>query len=57
MIGAGGNGKGNQLNQLSSPEGIYVDDDHQCIYIADYGNDRIVEWKYDAKIGQIVAGG
>jgi len=54
---AGSNGKGNQLNQLSSPEGIYVDDDHQCIYISDYGNDRIVEWKYDAKISQLVAGG
>jgi hypothetical protein len=32
---AGGNGKGNQLNQLHWPYGIYVDDDDQCIYIAD----------------------
>ncbi|CAF1381323.1 unnamed protein product [Adineta steineri] len=54
---AGGNGDGNQLNQLSLPQGIYVDDDHQTIYIANYGNHRIVEWKYGAKNGQIVAGG
>ncbi len=54
---AGGNGEGDQLNQLSSPFGIYVDDDDQCIYIADCDNHRIVEWKYGAKIGQVVAGG
>ncbi|CAF1200107.1 unnamed protein product [Adineta steineri] len=54
---AGGNGQGNQLNQLSCPRGIYLDDDHQTIYIADYFNHRIVEWKYGAKNGQVVAGG
>jgi sugar lactone lactonase YvrE len=54
---AGGNGEGNQLNQLSDPDGIYVDDDDQFILIADYNNHRIVEWKSDAKLGQVVAGG
>ncbi|CAF1296714.1 unnamed protein product, partial [Adineta steineri] len=54
---AGGNGKGNQLNQLSYPYAIYVDDDHQTIYIADSGNHRIVKWKYGAQNGQVVAGG
>ncbi|CAF1187404.1 unnamed protein product [Rotaria sordida] len=54
---AGGNGQGKQLNQLSSPYGIYIDDDDQCIYIADCDNHRIVEWKYNAEIGQVVAGG
>ncbi|CAF1081790.1 unnamed protein product [Adineta steineri] len=53
---AGENGYGNQLSQLSRPQGIYVDDDHQTIYIADFGNDRIVEWKYGAKNGQVVVG-
>ncbi|CAF1439592.1 unnamed protein product, partial [Adineta steineri] len=53
---AGGNGQGNQLNQLSSPHGIYVHDDYQTIYIADWLNHRIVEWKYEAKNGQVVAG-
>ncbi|CAF0899935.1 unnamed protein product [Adineta steineri] len=54
---AGGNGYGNQLNQLSQPRGIYVDDDHQTVYIADWLNHRIVVWKYRAKSGQVVAGG
>ncbi len=53
----GGNGLGNQLNQLSNPAGMYVDDDNQCIYIADWENHRIVEWKYDGNIGQVIAGG
>ncbi len=57
MTIAGGNGQGDQLNQLSHPLGIYVDDDNQCIYIAEWENHRIVEWKSDAKMGQVVAGG
>ncbi|CAM6005292.1 unnamed protein product [Sphagnum balticum] len=44
------------LNQLSFPHGIYVDD-NQTIYIADFGNDRIVEWKCHENKGHIVAGG
>ncbi|CAF4046764.1 unnamed protein product [Adineta steineri] len=54
---AGGNDVGNDLNQLNSPQGIYVHDDHQTIYIAEYWNHRIVEWKYGAKNGEVVAGG
>ncbi|CAF1396320.1 unnamed protein product [Adineta steineri] len=54
---AGINGRGDQLNQLCLPHGIHVDDDHQTIYIADYSNRRIVEWKCGAKNGQVVAGG
>jgi len=53
---AGGNQKGDRLNQLNIPFGIYVDND-QTIYIADYDNHRIVEWKYGATQGQVVAGG
>ncbi|CAF1181927.1 unnamed protein product [Adineta steineri] len=53
---AGGDEDGNQLNQLSRPCGIYVDDDHRTIYIADCWNHRIVEWKYGAENGQLVAG-
>ncbi|CAF0825655.1 unnamed protein product [Adineta steineri] len=53
---AGGNKRGNQLDQLFHPQGIYVDDDHQTIYIADFYNHRIVEWKYRAKNGQVVVG-
>ncbi|CAF4448969.1 unnamed protein product, partial [Adineta steineri] len=54
---AGGNGKGNRFNQFSSPRGIYVDDDEQSIYIADYENHRVIEWKPDAMNGLVVAGG
>jgi len=54
---AGGNGKGNKLNKLSSPYGIYVDHHQQHIYIADWGNHRIVKWKLGENNGAIVAGG
>jgi sugar lactone lactonase YvrE len=53
---AGGNGQGNGINQLSSPCGLYVDDD-QNVYVADQYNHRIVKWKSDATSGQVVAGG
>ena len=53
---AGGNGKGNGINQLYEPWGLYVDDD-QTIYIADPLNHRLVEWKWGATSGQVVAGG
>ncbi len=53
---AEGNGAGDGLNQLYNPQSVYVDDD-QTIYVADYGNRRIVEWKYGATSGQVVAGG
>jgi sugar lactone lactonase YvrE len=53
---AGGHGSSNQLNQLSNPHGVYIDDD-QTIYVADRDNHRIVEWKNGAINGQIVAGG
>jgi len=54
---AGGNGRGDQLNQFAHPNAIYVDDDEQAIYIADNANTRIVKWKYGAKNGQVIIGG
>jgi hypothetical protein len=53
---AGGNGRGNELNQLKDPCGIFIDDD-QTIYIVDCWNHRILQWKCNATNGQIVAGG
>ncbi|CAF1388451.1 unnamed protein product [Adineta steineri] len=53
---AAGNGKGQQLNQVNDPVGIFVDK-NKNIFIADHSNHRIVEWKYNAKEGQIIAGG
>ncbi|CAF3498289.1 unnamed protein product [Rotaria sp. Silwood1] len=53
---AGGNEHGNDMNQLYHPWGLCVDDD-QTIYIAEYSNHRIMEWKPGATSGRVVAGG
>ena len=53
---AGGNDAGSELNQLEFPFGIFVDD-NQAIYVADFGNHRIVKWAQGASSGQLVAGG
>jgi sugar lactone lactonase YvrE len=53
---AGGNRYGDQLNQLSRPLDIYVDAD-LTVYVADWLNHRIMEWKSGANTGGIVAGG
>ncbi|CAF1410129.1 unnamed protein product, partial [Rotaria sp. Silwood1] len=44
------------LDRLQNPHGIFVDDD-QTVFIADWGNARIVQWKLNDTKGQIVAGG
>lgn len=53
---AGGNGQGDNLNQFAYPYGLCIDDD-QNIYVADYLNHRIVEWRSGARRGRVVAGG
>ncbi|CAM4987974.1 unnamed protein product, partial [Rotaria socialis] len=54
---AGGNVRGDATNQLWGPFGLFVDDD-QTVVIADYMNDRIMQWKNgDTTNGQVVAGG
>ncbi|CAF0877920.1 unnamed protein product [Adineta steineri] len=56
IVVAGGNGEGNQLNQLHRPTFIFVDED-QSVYISDSFNHRVMKWRRDAKEGIIVAGG
>ncbi|CAF1552394.1 unnamed protein product, partial [Adineta ricciae] len=56
IVVAGGNGKGNQMNQLNLPHFIFVDDE-QSIYVSDSGNHRVMKWRKDAKEGIVVAGG
>ncbi|CAF1279660.1 unnamed protein product [Adineta steineri] len=56
IVVAGGNGYGNQLNQLSCPNFIFVDED-QSVYVSDNNNHRVMKWRKDAKEGTIVAGG
>jgi len=53
---AGGNGQGQQMNQLYHPWSISIDD-NKTIYVVDQDNHRIVEWKKNSTIGRIVAGG
>ncbi|CAF1552457.1 unnamed protein product, partial [Adineta steineri] len=47
---AGGNGLGQKLNQLNFPAGIFIDK-NKNIFIADFYNHRIVQWKYNATVG------
>ncbi|CAF1583222.1 unnamed protein product, partial [Adineta steineri] len=56
IIVTGGNGKGNQPNQLNKPGFIFVDE-NQSVYISDTSNHRVMKWIKDAKEGIIVAGG
>ncbi len=56
MTVAGGNVRGNNNNQLWCPFGLDVDDD-QTIVIADFNNQRIMQWKKGGTNGQVVAGG
>ena len=53
---AGGNGKGQALNQLNQPYGLCIDNE-KTIYVADSNNHRIIAWKKDATCGEIVAAG
>ncbi|CAF0747060.1 unnamed protein product [Adineta steineri] len=56
IIVAGGNGKGNKLNQLNSPGFMFVDEE-QSVYVSDKYNHRVMKWNKDAKEGRIVIGG
>ncbi|CAF0763281.1 unnamed protein product [Adineta steineri] len=52
---AGGNGDGDQLNQLGFPGTINIDE-NKTILILDKNNRRIVEWKYGSNSSQIILG-
>ena len=52
---AGGNGEGNQLNQLNCPIYLFVDKE-QAVYVSDLCNHRVVKWNKGAKRGIVVAG-
>ena len=53
---AGGNGKGNRLDQLSYPRYVFVDRDHS-VYVSEWENHRVMKWMEGAKEGIVVAGG
>ena len=56
IVVAGGNGMGNDLNQLHRPTYLFVDK-NQSIYISDTDNHRVMKWFPNASHGIIVAGG
>ncbi|CAM4898089.1 unnamed protein product [Rotaria socialis] len=53
---AGGNGKGDGLNQLNVPTYLFIDRDHS-VYVSDNNNHRVMKWNKGAKEGIVVAGG
>ncbi|CAF5104029.1 unnamed protein product, partial [Rotaria sp. Silwood1] len=56
IIVAGGQGQGNDLTQLSSFQGVVVDQ-LGTVYVADLGNDRIMRWPKGATQGSGIVGG
>ncbi|CAF4801901.1 unnamed protein product, partial [Rotaria sp. Silwood1] len=50
---AGGNGRGNHLDQLNNPTFVFVDRNHS-VYVADYSNHRVMKWIEGAKQGIVV---
>ena len=55
-IVAGGNGRGNQFNQLNEPTYIFIDRE-ETVYVSDKENHRVMKWMKGAKEGIVVAGG
>ncbi|CAF1111776.1 unnamed protein product, partial [Rotaria magnacalcarata] len=54
---AGGHGQGGATSQLYGSRNLFLVDD-QTVVIADFGNNRIMQWKNDDTTnGQVVAGG
>ncbi|CAF3325985.1 unnamed protein product [Rotaria socialis] len=53
---AGGNGNGSNLNQLDGTLAVTVDQSNN-IYVADYGNHRIMRWLKGAHVGAVIIGG
>ncbi|CAF3236743.1 unnamed protein product [Rotaria socialis] len=56
ILVAGGNGEGDELNQLKFPTYLFVDR-QQNVYVSDNENHRVMKWNKGAKEGIVVAGG
>ncbi len=56
IVVAGGNGKGNGLNQLKFPSYLFVDR-QQALYVSGQNNHRVIKWNKDAKEGIVVVEG
>jgi sugar lactone lactonase YvrE len=56
IVVAGVQGQGTGLTQLSNPLGVVVDQ-LGTVYVADFGNDRIMRWVKGATQGSVIVGG
>ena len=56
IVVAGGNGRGNQLNQLNRPTYLFIDEE-QAVNVSDSRNHRVMKWNKGANEGIVVAGG
>ena len=56
IIVAGGLGGGNNSNQLSYPQGLFINEIGD-VYVADYDNHRIMCWPLGSQEGHTVVGG
>ena len=56
IVVAGGNGEGDQLNQLNFQTYLFVNEE-QAIYMSDWNNHRVMKWNKDAKEDILVTGG
>jgi DNA-binding beta-propeller fold protein YncE len=56
IVVAGSQGEGNGLTQLSNPHGVVVDQ-LDTVYVADYGNHRVMRWSKGATEGSVIVGG
>ncbi|CAF1467869.1 unnamed protein product [Adineta ricciae] len=54
IVVAGSIEYGKGLHQLDDPQGIFVTK-NTSLFVADYGNWRVVEWKYKSNTSEIVA--
>ena len=55
IVVGGGNGQGNQLNQLNYPTYLFVDEE-QAVYVSDEDNHRVIKWNKSTNQGIVVAG-
>lgn len=55
-IVAGGNGPGDQMNELDDPTDVVIDKETDSLIIADRGNSRVVQWPLQSgtKQGQVI---
>ena len=55
IVVAGGNGEGNQLNQINFQTYLFVNEE-QAIYVSDWNNHCVMKWNKDAKESVVMAG-